>query len=53
MASGGEDDRRGKRKLTEPCDKQAPHSSHGRIAGDSSSAAARGGVQDRGRRESS
>ena len=41
MASGGEDDQRGKWKLTEPHDKQAPHSSRGRIVGGSSSAATR------------
>ena len=51
MASEGDDDRRGKRKLIEPRDKQAPRSSHGRIVGGSSSATARGGVRDRGRRE--
>jgi hypothetical protein len=51
MAFGGEDDQRGKRKMTEPHDKQAPHSSRGRTASSSSSAVARGGVRDRGRRE--
>ena len=29
MASGGDDDRRGKRKMDEPHDKQAPHCGHG------------------------
>ena len=51
MAFGGEDDWRGKRKLTEPCDKPMPHHGHGRIAANNSSAAARGDVRDRGRRE--
>ena len=51
MASRGEDDRRGKRKLTKPHDKQAPHRSRGRTVASSSSAVARGDVRDRGRRE--
>ena len=51
MASRGEEDWRWKRKLTKPYDKQAPRSSRGRIAGGNSSATARGGVQDRARRE--
>ena len=33
MASGGDDDRRGKRKMTEPRDKQMPHRGHGRTIG--------------------
>jgi len=48
MASRGEDDRRGKRKLTEPLDKQAPHRGHGRIVAGRSSAIARGDARDRG-----
>ena len=51
MASGGEDDQRGKRKLTKPHDKPMPRSGHGRTTACSSSAAARGDVRDRGRRE--
>ena len=51
MASRGKDDRRGKRKLTKPCDKQAPRHGRGRTVDGSSSAAARGDVRDRGRRE--
>jgi len=51
MASGGEDDWRGKRKLTEPCDKPMPHCGRGRTTAGNNSAAARGDVRDRGRRE--
>ena len=51
MASGGEDDRRGKRKMTEPRDKQMPHRGHGRTIGGSSSAVGRGDASDRGRRD--
>jgi len=51
MASGGEDDRRGKRKMIEPRDKPTPHRGHGRTAGGSSSVAARGDLRDKGRRD--
>ena len=51
MASGGEDDRRGKRKMTEPHDKQMPRHGSGRITGGSSSALGRGDAIDRGRRD--
>ena len=51
MASGEDDDRRGKRKMDEPHDKQAPRHGHGRIVVGSSSAVARGDVRDKGRRE--
>ena len=51
MAFGGEDDRRGKRKLTEPRDKQAPRRGRGRTVVDSNSATVRGDVKDRERRE--
>ena len=51
MATGGEDDWRGKRKLTEPCDKPMPHCGRGRTTAGNNSAAARGDVRDRGRRE--
>ena len=39
MASEGDDDRRGKRKMIEPQDKQMPHRGRGRTIGGSSSAA--------------
>jgi len=51
MASGGDDDRRGKRKMTEPHDKPMSCCGHGRTAAGSSSAAARGDARDRGRRD--
>ena len=51
MASGGDDEQRGKRKMDESHDKQAPRHGCGRIAPGSSSAATRGDVRDRGRRE--
>ena len=51
MASRGEDDRRGKRKMTEPRDKQMPHHGRGRTIGGSSSAVGRGDASDRGRRD--
>jgi len=51
MASGGEDDWRGKRKMTEVRDKNPPCRGCKRIAGGSSSAAARGAIRDRGRRD--
>jgi len=51
MTSEGEDDRRGKRKLTKPHDRPMPHHGCGRTTTGSSSAAARGDAKDRGRRE--
>ena len=51
MASGGDDDWRGKRKMTEPRDKQMPHRGRGRTTGGSSSAADRDVARDRGRRD--
>ena len=51
MASGGEDDRRGKRKMTEPHDKQMPCRCRGRTIGGSSSVAGRDVARDRGRRD--
>ena len=51
MASGGEDDQREKRKMAKLRDKDPPHHGLGRIASGSSSAAARGAVRDRGRRD--
>ena len=51
MASEGEDDRRGKRKMIEPRDKQMPHRGCGRTTGGSSSAVGRGDANDRGRRD--
>ena len=51
MASRGDNDRRGKRKMTEPRDKQMPHHSHGRTTGGSSSTAGRDVARDRGRRD--
>ena len=51
MASAGEDDRRGKRKMTEPRDKQMPCRGHGRPTWSSSSAVGRGDASDRGRRD--
>jgi len=50
MASIGEDNWRGKRKMTEPHDKPTPHRGCGRTATSSSSAVARGDARDRGRR---
>ena len=49
MASGVEDDRRRERKMTESRDKPTPRCGRGRIAGGSSSEAARGDSRDRGR----
>ena len=46
MASGGDDDLRGKRKMIEPRDKQMPRRGHGRTIGDSSSAAGRDVARD-------
>ena len=51
MASRGDDDRRGKRKMIEPRDKQMPHRGRGRTTGGSSSASGRDVVRDRGRRD--
>jgi len=51
MAFDGDDDRRGKRKMDEPRDKQAPRCGRGRTVVGNNSAAARGDVRDRGRRE--
>jgi hypothetical protein len=51
MAFGGDDDRRGKRKMTEPHDKPILRCGRGQTAVGSSSAAARGDIKDRGRRE--
>ena len=48
MASGGDDDQRGKRKMTDPWDKQMPHHGRGRTIGGSSSAAGRDVAKDRG-----
>ena len=50
MSSRGDDDRRGKRKMTEPRDKQVPHHGRGRTTG-GSSAAGRDVARDRGRRD--
>ena len=49
MASGGEDDQRGKRKMIEPHDKQMSHCGRGITTGGSSSAVGRGDASDRGR----
>ena len=51
MSSGGDDDRRGQRKMTKPRDKQMPRHGHGRTIGDSSSVAGRDVARDRGRRD--
>ena len=51
MASGGDDDRKGKRKMTEPRDKQMPRRGRGRTTGGSSSAADRDVARDMGRRD--
>jgi len=48
MAFGGDDDRRGKRKMIEPQDKQMPCRGHGRTTGGSSSAVGRDVTRDRG-----
>ena len=50
MSSGGDDDRRGKRKMTKPRDKQMPHRGLGNTIGGSSSAAGRDVARDWGRR---
>jgi len=49
MFSGGDDDRRGKRKMTKPQDKQMPRRGRGRTTGGNSSAAGRDVARDRGR----
>jgi len=51
MSSGGDDDWRGKRKMTKPQDKQMPHRGHGRTTGGSSSVASKDVARDRGRRD--
>ena len=51
MSSGCDDDRKGKRKMTEPRDKQMPHRGRGRTTGGSSSAIGRYVTRDRGRRD--
>ena len=48
MASGGDDDRRGKGKMTEPRDKQMTHCSRDRTIGGSNSAAGKDVARDRG-----
>ena len=51
MASGGEDDQRGKWKLTEPRDKAMPCRGCGRTIAGNSSTVGRGDASDRGRRD--
>ena len=51
MASRGDDDRRGKRKMAEPHDKKMPHHGRGRTIGGSSSATGRDVARDIGRRD--
>jgi len=51
MSSRGDDDWRGKRKMTEPRDKQMPRCGRGRTTGGSGSAAGRDIARDRGRRD--
>ena len=51
MAFGGEDDRREKRKMTEPHDKQMPRHGRGKTTGGSSSVVGKGDASDRGRRD--
>ena len=51
MASRGDDDRKGKRKMTKPQDKQMPHHGRDRTTGGSSSAAGRVVARDGGRRD--
>jgi len=51
MSSRGDDDRRGKRKMTEPRDQQMPRRGCGRTIGGSSSTASRDIARDRGRRD--
>ena len=49
MSSGGDDVRRGKRKMTEPRDKQMPRCGRGRTTMGSNSAAGRDIARDRGK----
>ena len=51
MASGGDHNRRGKRKMAEPRDKDPPRCGHGRTLIGISSAAGRVAARDRGRRD--
>ena len=51
MVFGGDDDRRVKRKMIEPWDKQMPRHGHGRTTGGSSSVAGRDVAGNRGRRD--
>ena len=51
MAFGGDDDRRGKRKMAEPHDKDTPWHGRGRTIAGNNSAAGRGAARDRGRRD--
>ena len=48
MASRGDDDRRGKRKIIEPQDKQMSRRGRGRTTGGSNSVAGRDVARDRG-----
>ena len=48
MTSGGDDDRRGKRKMIEPRDKQMPRCGRGRPTRGSSSVVGRDVTRDRG-----
>ena len=48
MAFEGDDDRRGKRKMTEPRDKQMPRRGRGRTTRGSSNVAGRDVARDRG-----
>ena len=51
MASEGNDNRRGKRKMAEPHDKDTPRHGRGRTIAGGNSAAGRGAARDRGRRD--
>ena len=51
MASDGDDDQRGKTKMTEPHDNPTPRHGHARTAAGSNCATMRGDVRDRGRRD--
>ena len=51
MASRGDDDRRGKRKMIEPRDKQMPRCSRGRTTEGSSSVVGRDVAKDRGMKD--
>ena len=50
MAFGGDDDRRGKRKMVEPHDKDPPLHGRGWTTVGKSTVAGRGAARDRGRR---